>query len=170
MRESKNKIGFWALSSTPQQEDFIHPLWYAPMHILKAFEKVERGIVSRKDRGNKVACTLQNWRLSLPCFWKLIYRYVQYWEASWQWILHIEDAILKCKRHRNTGFNANFLHFTSLFKWSHKRKIHESQLLHSSFQSVIAYSTDVRSDLLWLSSSLPASRIPKIRSSLGIDN
>lgn len=36
--------------------------------------------------------------------------------------LHIEDAILKCKRHENTSFNANFLRFTFVFKGRHKRK------------------------------------------------
>lgn len=45
-----------------------------------------------------------------------------------------------------------------------------SQLLHGSFQSIIAYSTDVNSDLLCQSSSLPTSKVPKIKNSLGIDD
>lgn len=47
----KSKSAFSALSSTPQQEDFIPSLWYAAMCTLRGCEKAERGIVSRKDRG-----------------------------------------------------------------------------------------------------------------------
>lgn len=100
-----------APSRTPQQDYFIPSVWCAAMGALKGCEKADRGLVSTKGRGN--ACSLKNWRLSLSCFWKMISRYFQYWAALWQWILHIGDAILKCKRHGDSGFNPSFLRFTS---------------------------------------------------------
>lgn len=46
----KNESAFSALSSTPQQEDSIPPLWYSAVCTLKGCEKAKR-VVSRRDRG-----------------------------------------------------------------------------------------------------------------------